>query len=310
MAQSDINESRLLEPHELALLGPPGATRALPIDLIDPNPQNPRRAYAEIEDLAASIRQFGLLQPVTVRPNGERFELLGGHRRRLAYLMLADHEPHTPAWKVIEAVIKTFDDDTAYLALLTSQLQSRAWRPQEEAMALETLAATRTLRDVSKLVHKSERWVGQRLKVYADVVLSAYVQLGKLAPSIAQELLWAKDPAQRRALAERAVAEDWNQATARNEVRKLRASSMIAQIGRLSRDLLEALALIRDGSQIPAETADTLAKIRGRILALGRGAPVMPTIEAARIAAGVSDKPSTTRRRRPAGYVKGREPKR
>lgn len=302
------SNARLLEPHEHALLGPPGATRALPIDLIDPNPQNPRRAYAEIEDLAASIKQFGLLQPVTVRPNGERFELLGGHRRRLAVLLLADQEPHEPKWRVIESVIKVFDDDTAYLALLAGQLHSKSWAPREEAAALERLAETRTYKEVGRLVHKSEAWAGKRLAIYADAVLSGYVQTGQLKPSVAQELLPIRDAAVRREFAERAAHEQWGLAEARQAVRTLRSSRMVAQIGRLASQLLEALALVQPG-QMPRETGETLLAVRRRIMALAHGGPVIPTIEAAQQAAGVNPgRPA--RPRQPRGYRKGFGPKR
>jgi ParB family chromosome partitioning protein len=290
----------LLEPNELAEAGP-SITRDLPLELVDENPNNPRRQLIEVEDLAASIHKFGLLQPVTVRRAGERYELLGGHRRRAAINLLHDLEPHDPRWRTVAAVVRTFDDQDAYLALLAGQLQNRAWQPREEAAALEALAETRTLREVGALVHRSESWVGRRLRVYADSVLSAYVQTRQLLPIVAHELL-VLAPEQRRVLAEQAVAEGWSREQARGEVRKLKRSAMIGQIGRLARDLLEALALVQPGD-VPLETASVLAKVRGRILALGRGT-VMPTIEAAERAAGIkADRPGRAPRgRRKPGY--------
>jgi hypothetical protein len=59
----------LLDPHELAVAAPPEAI-ALPVDLIDPNPRNPRGKLVEIDALAENIKRFGLLQPITVRRQG------------------------------------------------------------------------------------------------------------------------------------------------------------------------------------------------------------------------------------------------
>ena len=83
-------------------------TSELPIDLIDPNPEQPRRVFQEeeLERLAASIRQHGVLQPVVVRRAGDRYELVVGERRwrasQLAGLarlpvVVSDVEPRRPA---------------------------------------------------------------------------------------------------------------------------------------------------------------------------------------------------------------------
>lgn len=294
---------RLLEPHELAELGPPEAVR-LPASLIDANPQNPRKLLAEVEALADNIREFGLLQPVTVRRQGERYELLGGHRRAAAFALLREREPFDPAWRTIPAVVKTANDDTAKLMLISGQAHSRPWQPREEAAILEDLATTRTLPEIGALLHKSPEWVGHRLKVYADAVLSGYVQTGRLSMAVADELRQVKNPAVRREMAEQAVAEEWERDRARGEVRRLKSSGMVRDIDRLATALLEALALVQPG-QVPRATGETLLAVRRRIMALARSGPVMPSIAEAEQAAGV--RPSSTRRRkaggRRAGYV-------
>lgn len=281
---------RLLDPQELAEAGPPEAVR-IPLDLVDVNPFNPRRALAEVEDLAKSIAQFGLLQPVTVRRAGDKYELLGGHRRRAAFLLLRDQEPHEPKWRSIAAVVKTADDEDAYLMLLAGQLQTRAWRPQEEAAALERLAETRTLSAVGALIHRDDSWVGRRLKIYADSVLSGYVQAGGLLGNIATELLPVKDPAQRREYAERAVAEHWTQHKARGEVRKLRLDSLTREVGRRAREMADLLSSI-DVTMLPVETRRDLEVIFGRLQVLAKGSkPVFPTVGEAEVRAGISQNP-------------------
>lgn len=70
------------------------------VDLVDPNPYQPRRQFSQdtLHDLAASIRDSGLLQPVTVQENGERYQLISGERRWRAHQLLGH--------KTIKAIVK------------------------------------------------------------------------------------------------------------------------------------------------------------------------------------------------------------
>jgi ParB family chromosome partitioning protein len=296
------SNARLLEPHELAELGPPEAVR-LPLDLVDPSPNNPRRALAQIEELADSISdpKIGLLQPIAVRRMGDRYEVIAGHRRRAAYLLLQERQPFEVKWRTIPAVIRTMDDEDSYLALVSAQVHNRNWNAREEASALERLAETRTLKVVGALVHRSEAWVGKRLKIYADAVLSAFVQTGRLPASIAVELLQIPDVETKRQYAERAVAEDWSQQHARGEVRRLKTDLQIRQLDRDVLKLLDTLSAV-EASRIPIEAFRNLQVLRGRIEKLSetaRGGPIIPTIAAAQKAARVNpDRPAKQRRTR------------
>lgn len=84
----------------------------LPVDRIDPNPYQPRRIFPqpELESLASSISEAGLLQPISVRSVGERYQIIAGERRWRAHKLLGRH--------TIEAlVIPAEDGDMAVLAL-------------------------------------------------------------------------------------------------------------------------------------------------------------------------------------------------
>ena len=291
------DHTALLERGELAEQGPPEAVR-LPLDLVDPNPNNPRRSLVEVDALASNIQTFGLLQPVTVRRTGDRYELLGGHRRRAAFLMLAEQEPWEAKWRTIPAVVRTADDDDAYLMLLSSQLHSRNWAPREEATALERLAETRTLREVGELVNRGESWVSKRLRVYADSVLSGYVQARQLSAAVAEELLLVEDSGVRREYADQAIGEEWTALHARGVVRKLKLEKEYRHIARMARDLLQLLSNA-DRTKIPAVATKDLWALRSRIEVLATGRqPVFPTIESAQRAAHVSSKPARGRRTR------------
>lgn len=296
---------RRLEPGELAEEGPPEAVR-LPLELVDPNPANPRRDMVEIEALADNIHEFGLLQPVSVRKIGERYELLGGHRRRAAIELLHEREPHDVQWRTIPAVIRRADDERAFLMLLSNQIHTRNWRPREEAAALERLAISGlNLKQIGERLHRVESWVSKRLRVYADAVLSGYVQTGKLATTVAEELLSIKDAAVRQAFAERAIRDSWSQSQARAEVKKLSLDRSLRDIGRSARELLDLLSSV-DPQRIPIEAARDLWTLHGRIEVLSDRRPQrIPTIAEAEKVARVKtqDRPLKRGQRREPGYV-------
>lgn len=282
----------LLESHELAELSPPEAVR-IPLDLVDPNPNNPRLHLVEVDALADNIRAFGLLQPVTVRRQGERYELLGGHRRTAAFTHLRRTEPHDPQWRTIPAVVRpSADDNEDYLRLISAQVHNRAWRPREEAAALERLVlAGRTPSQVGEMLHRSKEWASKRLRVYADSVLSGYVQSGKLPAGTAEELLLVLDANQRKGFAERAVEEEWTQDKARGEVRALRLDKQLRDVARRAKELVNVLSAI-DATRLPDGAARDLWTLHNRIEVLARGGkPVFPTLEAARRAAHISETP-------------------
>jgi len=82
------------------------------VDVIDPNPYQPRKVFPkeEIEALAQSISEAGLLQPVTIRPNGERYQLIAGERRLRAHKLLGK--------PTIEALVSEAEEgDMAVFAL-------------------------------------------------------------------------------------------------------------------------------------------------------------------------------------------------
>ncbi len=60
--------------------------RLIPLDLLVPNPDQPRRAFGDIDDLVSSIKEKGVLEPVLVRPAGEKFQIIAGERRYRASL--------------------------------------------------------------------------------------------------------------------------------------------------------------------------------------------------------------------------------
>lgn len=107
--------------------------RRLRVDRIDPNPRNPREHFTEqkIRELAESIDAKGLLQPVLVRPQGERYELVHGERRLRAVKSL-DYDR-------IKAEVRHLDDGEALEVAITENLQREDVNPLAEARAYREL---------------------------------------------------------------------------------------------------------------------------------------------------------------------------
>lgn len=296
LALSPMTERRrLLGPAELAEQGPPEAVR-LPLDLIDPNPLNPRKELPDIEGLAANIKRLnGLIEPIAVWRTHDRYMLLSGHRRWAAFLQLAEQEPSTEVqWRTIPAVIKSADEATAELILVSAEVHHERWKPREEAPILERWhKGGLSLGDIGTRLNKSMSWVSYRLGVYADPVLSPLVLNEQLAVTVAQEFVRITSPEDRNRLAEQAVTEGWSQPRARLEVRRLFKSEEVRHLGTQARAMMEVLAGL-DASQIPIEDAKALNELARLITRLARGSQrVIPTIEAAERAAGVKPRVRT-----------------
>jgi ParB family chromosome partitioning protein len=183
--------------------------RQIPLLEIQPSPRNPRRGVKQIDSLAESIEAYGLLQPLVVRPRSlGGFELVAGHRRLAALQQLG--------WEFAPALVRDVTEEQAYVLTLVENLQREDLSPREEADALADLIRTRrwTTRQVAEAIKRSAAYVSKRLRVFEDPVLGPAVLEGRLLRSVAEELLVA--PRRRRAaLAEQAIADTWDAATAR-----------------------------------------------------------------------------------------------
>ena len=107
--------------------------RMLPIHLIDPNREQPRRSFDEgaLNDLAQSIRAVGVLQPIIVAKSGERYTIIAGERRYRASRLAEKTE--------IPAIVRDWDEQTRLEAALIENLQRDNLNPIEEAMGVRRL---------------------------------------------------------------------------------------------------------------------------------------------------------------------------
>jgi ParB family transcriptional regulator, chromosome partitioning protein len=182
--------------------------RPIPVDMIDPSPNQPRHAFDEdsLMALAGSIRVRGVLQPVLVRPHPSgRYELIAGERRwRAARLAELD---------AIPAVVRRHDDTGSLEVALIENMVREDLNPVEEARAcaalVEELGLTRE--DVGVRVGRSRVAVSNliRLLDLPDEALEL-IEHGDLTEGHGRALLLADDHAVRRTLAREAARGHWS----------------------------------------------------------------------------------------------------
>ncbi len=179
----------------------PGA-KLIAVSLLDPNPFQPRTTFdqAALEELAASLREHGVLQPLTVRQAGDRYQIGAGERRWRAAQRadLAD----------VPCVVRTLSDEDMEVLALIENVQRADLDPLDEAHAYRRLMDRfgLSLRAVAGRVAKSHEHVARRLRLIADPAVEAAVRAGAVGPTIAAELARIEDPERRRALLGQAEA--------------------------------------------------------------------------------------------------------
>ncbi len=186
-----------------------GELRLVPITDVVPNPRQPRTAFDEgsLEELAASIRAVGLLQPIVVRemtPTGERsrYELVMGERRWRASQLAELAE--------LPAIVRMTADDALLRDALIENLHREQLNPLEEAAAYEQLLNDFgcTHDELAARVSRSRSHVTNTLRLLGlPAAVQRRVAAGVLSAGHARALLALADPAEQEALAIRVTAE-------------------------------------------------------------------------------------------------------
>jgi ParB family chromosome partitioning protein len=167
----------------------------VPIEFVSPNPRNPRRHFSEgdLADLAQSIREHGVVQPVVVRPSPvqrDRYEIIAGERRWRAAQRagLAD----------IPVIVRDVNDRTALELAIIENVQRADLNPVEEAMGYQQLIDEHdySQADLGQVIGKSRSHVANTLRLLKlpDVIRSMLVD-GQLSAGHARTLVTATDPA-------------------------------------------------------------------------------------------------------------------
>ena len=166
--------------------------RLVPIEFISRNPRNPRRYFDETElhDLASSIRQHGIVQPVVVRTTSvDRYEIIAGERRWRAAQLAGLIE--------IPVIVRDVDDKTALEIAIVENVQRADLNPLEEALGYEQLIAEHgyTQNDLGEIIGKSRSHVANSLRLLKlpDPVRDM-LAAGSLSAGHARALVSTSDP--------------------------------------------------------------------------------------------------------------------
>ncbi len=133
--------------------------RLIPIDEIDPNPDQPRQVMGDLSELMASISEKGIIEPLVVRQRGGRYQIIAGERRYQASVQVGLRE--------LPVVIRDVDDGEIIEVALIENIQRRDLSPFEEAEALQSLAERchYTHEDLAKRLGKSRTSITESLSV-------------------------------------------------------------------------------------------------------------------------------------------------
>lgn len=182
-------------PAVAAAVAEAGGTRDTPIELIHRNPDQPRRTFSEteLEDLANSIRQKGVIQPLLLRPYPGRpgeFQIVAGERRWRA--------AQRAGLRALPAVVKDFDDGEVLEIAIIENVQRADLNPIEEALGYKALLDRfgRTQEAVAEVVGKSRSHVANALRLLAlPEVVQSHLMEGRLTAGHARAIAAAPDPA-------------------------------------------------------------------------------------------------------------------
>jgi ParB family chromosome partitioning protein len=181
----------------------PNSIKELPVGKVVPNPEQPRMTFHEetLQELAASIREHGVLQPILVRPAGDNYQIIAGERRWRASKLAGKD--------TIPAIIERFDDATALEIALIENLQREDLSPLDEAIIYKKMTDELgySIRNLAGKLGKDKGYVENRLRLASapddvrEMVAARYDTL-----SAAYELMKIEDKRRRKSLAKQVVA--------------------------------------------------------------------------------------------------------
>ncbi|MBN1325285.1 MAG: ParB/RepB/Spo0J family partition protein [Alphaproteobacteria bacterium] len=198
------------------------AVRQIPLVQIGANPDQPRKTFdiSELEDLAASIKEKGVLQPILLRAVKDRsyqYEIVAGERRFRASKMAGLAE--------IPALIKTLTNENAMEIALIENVQRENLNPIEESSAYKNLMekCDYELADVSRLIGKSQSYIRNIMRLdNLPESVKGMVERGELSASHARTIAVSENP---EALAHEIIANRMSVADTEKKVKDTVRSS-------------------------------------------------------------------------------------
>ena len=179
----------------------------IPLDDIKPNSKQPRTKFNEeaLEELAGSIRENGVIQPILVRSSGSAYELVAGERRWRA--------ARKAGLKEIPAIVRNLTDRQNSLLALLENMQREDLNMIEEALGIQTLMADYGLsqEEAAKAVGKSRPYVANALRLLKlPEEVRAMVESGELSAGHAKAVAGLPTEDLQLSVAKKAAAEGWS----------------------------------------------------------------------------------------------------
>ena len=188
----------------------------IPVASIFPNPKNPRKTYDQnaIEELAQSMDEHGLIQPITVRPIDDAFQIVVGHRRWRAAL-------HAE-WTDMPCIVREMSDKEVAEAMLVENLQRVDVDPVEEAQAVDSaIEQGMSIAEVALRLGKSRQWVATRMQIACmGKEIHEYLRSERLTIGHLQVLALVRNVELRNQLAKGAASRHMTISELRAEVEK------------------------------------------------------------------------------------------
>jgi ParB family chromosome partitioning protein len=274
-----LSEDRELSPAIISLLSADGPIRSVgvrivAIDRIEPNPEQPRLAMDEatLNELASSIREHGVLQPILVRPlDATRYQLIAGERRWRA--------SRIAGLETIPALVEEIDDDTALEISIIENLQREDLSPLDEAAMYDRMVREHgySIRKLADKLGKDKGYLENRLRLAdAPAEVRELVSLRKDTLSHAYELMKVEDPKKRRRLAEQVARGELTLAKLRDKIEGRRTRpTRPAAAGVVEVDAVDVVVVVAEADDGPApapvaKAAKTLAVDTGEERSVGR----------------------------------------
>jgi ParB/RepB/Spo0J family partition protein len=242
VAARRLSEDRELSPSIISLLtsehsGRSVGVKSIALDRIEPNPNQPRTIFDEgaLHELASSIREHGVLQPILVRPLGEnRYQLVAGERRWRA--------SKEAGLATIQALVEEIDDDTALEIAIIENLQREDLSPLEEATMYDRMIHEHgySIRKLADKLGKDKGYLENRLRLAdAPEEIRELVSLRKDTLSHAYELLKVDDPKKRRRLAGQVASGELSLVKLREKIEGRRPRAMEPDLDVLVVEVIE-----------------------------------------------------------------------
>jgi ParB family chromosome partitioning protein len=176
----------------------------LPLGRIDPNPRQPREAFDEesLQDLTTSIEAVGVLQPIVVRPSGDRYQIVMGERRARA--------ARAAGLERVPAIVRTTEDDQLLRDALLENVHREDLNPLEEAAAYKQLLADFgiTQQELASRLGRSRPVIANAIRLLAlPGSVQRRIAARTLSAGHANAVASLEDPVQQERLADRIVAE-------------------------------------------------------------------------------------------------------